>query len=291
MPHRTPAFQHPEGLIAHYTTASAAFEHILPARRLKLNPYRKMRDPTENRDFAPLIGLRGAPGTDVHEVVQGVIRELAEARDSVRLASFTAERPVADDGPLRASVAVFNCAWYRPRMWEQYGGDHRGVCLLFDRDRLVAEINQRLPPTLDARHVIYTPEGIAGMAAFFDNRVLDPATHSQAIADYIDAFQEGLFFRKSDDFATEFEFRIVLSAASTLPEPSEDEDYEIDADGAVKVGYGDALVAVVVGHEFPNWQIDGAVKACDRAQVRLGKLAWQSGRPSVRLLGDGHDNE
>ena len=37
-------FTKPEGLLAHYTKASTAFEHILPGK-LRLSPYRLMRDP------------------------------------------------------------------------------------------------------------------------------------------------------------------------------------------------------------------------------------------------------
>ena len=47
----------PAGLMAHYTTAEAAFEHILPEERLRMSPYADMRDPIENKGRHPRHGL------------------------------------------------------------------------------------------------------------------------------------------------------------------------------------------------------------------------------------------
>jgi Protein of unknown function (DUF2971) len=40
--------------------------------------------------------------------------------------------------------ATFDCAWARPRMWEQYGDNHTGACLLFDRGRLEASLRNEV---------------------------------------------------------------------------------------------------------------------------------------------------
>src|SRR5687767_13141736 len=41
-------------LLYHYTRAETALNYILPARTLRLNPYRAMRDPLENKEL-PLM--------------------------------------------------------------------------------------------------------------------------------------------------------------------------------------------------------------------------------------------
>ena len=38
---------------------------------------------------------------------------------------------------------AFDCSWARPRMWEQYGDNHAGACLLFDRGRFEAILHHR----------------------------------------------------------------------------------------------------------------------------------------------------
>jgi hypothetical protein len=36
--------------LCHYTTADAAFGHIVPSGELRMSPYARMRDPLENRE-------------------------------------------------------------------------------------------------------------------------------------------------------------------------------------------------------------------------------------------------
>jgi hypothetical protein len=45
------------------------------------------------------------------------------------------------------------------------------------------------------------------------------------------------------------------------------------------VDYGDALFAVIVGERFPNWQLLGANREAERADVMFGKVGWHQGRP------------
>ena len=54
-------FEKPEGLLAHYTSAAVAFEHILPSGQLRMSPYRHMRDPAENKDIVPGTAWAGDP--------------------------------------------------------------------------------------------------------------------------------------------------------------------------------------------------------------------------------------
>ena len=43
----------------------------------------------------------------------------------------------------------------------------------------------------------------------------------------------------------------------------------------------DALVAVIVGERFPEWQRAGASELCDVAGVPLSRMHWEHGRPFV----------
>ena len=51
----------PEGLLAHYTSAAVAFEDILPTGKLRMSPYKRMKDLAENKDIVPGTAWRGAP--------------------------------------------------------------------------------------------------------------------------------------------------------------------------------------------------------------------------------------
>ena len=67
----------------------------------------------------------------------------------------------AGDG-VRLRDHAFDCSWARPRMWEQYGDNHTGACLLFDRGRLEATLmNDVGEERLYVGGVTYHREGIA----------------------------------------------------------------------------------------------------------------------------------
>jgi hypothetical protein len=83
-----------------------------------------MRDPTENKHLQP-----GIPITErslSSEAMQAVWARVRQARDGCRVLSMT--RDLTDP---EIAGDTFEACWARPRMWEQYGDIHRGVCLVF----------------------------------------------------------------------------------------------------------------------------------------------------------------
>jgi hypothetical protein len=267
-------FTRPEGLLAHYTKASTAFEDILPGK-LRLSPYRLMRDPAENKDLLQRRASRRfrppmpRPTPEVHAHIYA---DIQAARDRMRVFSLT--RDTED----RGEYPSFDCCWSRPRMWEQYGDDHRGVCLLFDRARLERVIREQWPDqrTRQFGNVEYRRDGSAKV---FQVTVLAPRILSdeedpvRAVPDFIEVNRDAYFFLKSDDFATEYEYRVVLTGTID------------DRDEYAYVDYGDSLVGVVLGERVPEWQEPGAVEACSRMNVKLGRMEWVNGLPGVVPVG------
>lgn len=239
-------FRKPEGLLAHYTKAATAFEHILRTRTLRLGAYADMQDPAENKDIVPGTATYG-DREDAEEGWNAAIDAIKQMRDSCRLLCLTHDAV--------STRGTFGCSWARPRMWEQYGDRHRGACLLFDRDRLhaVLEYEGQGHGAFYLGDVRYTEAGIAESAtrSIMDDRIFNAEERDEAIDEYIDTHHRDFFFLKSDDFRSEHEFRAVLLAG--------------DFDDDVHIDYRDALVAVVVGERFPDWQIAGAAEICNEA--------------------------
>ena len=63
--------------------------------------------------------------------------------------------------------------------------------------------------------------------------------------------------------------------------------YTTDEKGYAYVGYGDALVAAVVGRHFPLWQKPGARELCGQARVKLLCMWWEHGTPLPLWTGEG----
>ena len=268
-------FSKPEGLLAHYTKASTAFEDILPGR-LRLSPYRLMRDPAENKDIEPNIVTRH--GDSAIAEAWALIK--AE-RDRRRVLSLTRD---ADNG---GEFPRFDCCWARPRMWEQYGDNHRGACLLFDPMRLKRAIREQWPDerTRHLDNVEYRRQGSAEVyqRTVIADQILSDAQPPSAAADYINANRDAYFFLKSDDFATEWEYRVVLATDHTSDDADERHKsaHCNERDDYAYLDYRDSLVGVVLGERVPPWQWPGAVEACSRINVKPGRMEWRNGRPRV----------
>lgn len=261
----------PADLLCHYTTASAAFEHILPSGQLLMNPYSRMRDPLENRDphFSGAAGWGDNADAQFREffALQAAVRR---SRDGHHLLSLTQGDLDAAREPL---ARMFACPWARARMWEQYSENHAGVCLVFDRDALTATLQEQFGTEGGCWEgpVTYTPEGFSNSSA---GQVLfgqfDLANLDADVRRYVAEHHQDFFFLKTTDWATEFEYRFVAR-------PSQATDDE--ACSVRFVSYGSALRWVVVGERFPVWQRLGARRVADAAGAEFRRMMWDLNRP------------
>jgi hypothetical protein len=135
------AYGEPGELLFHYTRAATAFEHILPENKIRLSPYSRMRDPLEAQHWPEPSTFWVSPD----EPEQQDERELARlgvvvaAKAAARLLSLTAD--ATDYGE---ETEPFGRGYARASMWQLYGDDHQGVCLAFDRERLLSALRSGL---------------------------------------------------------------------------------------------------------------------------------------------------
>lgn len=246
----------------HYTTADTAFRYILPTGLLQLSPYSQMRDPLEANAWhmgASYYGEKDdAQARRFWEMQDYVYR----AKDQSKLLSVSVDVPSG-----AGELAMFGRGYARASMWELYADRHAGVCLLFDRERLADVLDEELARLGTSCHapVRYTVGGIAaapGASSFLMPDLGEDV--GEAIAHHVDSHREVLFFTKLADWEHEAEYRFVVVT---------------DHDGPVHCSYGDALRAVMVGHEFPAWQVPSAHAACEAADVKPLKLLWEMSRP------------
>jgi hypothetical protein len=116
--------------------------------------------------------------------------------------------------------------------------------------------------------VAYTPAGFhaSSIHEFIDEKVFQPKNRELAAQEIIANYREDLFFLKTDDWSTEYEYRAVLFT------PSDEYAY---------VSYGEALEAVLVSERFPVGERRAAEAACATAGIRLREISWIGGEPSA----------
>jgi hypothetical protein len=250
----------------HYTSREAAFGGILPDGSLRLSPYRVMRDPLENQHWR--FTFSGSGPRDDTELMEDLARydEFERRanngiRDRSYLLSLTIDAQPRPDGEREP----FCRGWARARMWEQYAEKHRGVCLVFDRERLADHFDRSVKNAGIARFyrraVAY--EGAGMLKPIIPHHELDDPDFLDR---YIAANADSLFFTKTRDWETEHEFRFVAIAGD---------------DVSLSVEYGDALVAVIAGEQLPAWERPAVESACQRVDAQALRILWKNWRPGL----------
>lgn len=259
----------PGEFLFHYTRASTAFEHILPDKRIRLSPYRSMRDPLEAQHWPDPPAYFVDPekeGQDQLELARlGVV---IEAKAAARLVSLTVDAADYDD-----NTDPFGRGYARASMWQFYGDDHRGVCLAFDRVSFLETLMRELG---DSSRIIAAPVKYVKSLTLDALPSQPPADLTSdgfyaAVDDYLAKNAERLLFTKLLDWSGEQEFRFVAVRHGT------DEER-----GPLDVSFGDSLRAVIVGAELPGWQRAGGEVICREAgDVELVRCIWNQRRPMI----------
>jgi hypothetical protein len=154
-------------------------------------------------------------------------------------------------------------------MWAAYASDHQGLCLVFDRDRLVERFRRTFEKagTLICDHVRYSDDDPLGTKAF----IVDAAeVHRLGVDDVLSGHARqharDLFLTKLTDWASENEFRLLLQGADDEPAHFE---------------FGDALVGVCIGHRWNREDDDRLAWLCRDAGVGVSKVWWRNGHPDI----------
>ena len=126
------------------------------------------------------------------------------------------------------------------RMWAQYGGNHRGICFIFDKDCLESVIQREL----GAKGRIYSGKVIYSNNS---NEVIDASTFNldtvnrdgteNVLSKHIDLHSITLFFTKNPDWRDEREYRFVLHGEDKNPE---------------FIPIKDCIKGMVLGTDFPD---------------------------------------
>ena len=188
-------------LISHYTRLEAA-ESILQSMtlRISLGSFLSANDPRETKywhfdvpEIKATHDFQLLHEREISDRIKRNIGSLSFARDTNTIEGY-----------------------YRPKMWAQYAENHTGVCIIFNRDRLLSSIHRTLNPIgrVYAENIEYfSPE------RDFDPRGCMNITRDDIIQENVNVIAEQImeepyrtfyFFRKHIDWQDETEFRVLF---------------------------------------------------------------------------------
>ena len=258
--------------VYHYTRAEAAINWILPSRRLKLGAYAKTNDPKEVKQWT--FGLGNVPLQADHVSIDEISARVSSAIKQ-QAHVFCAG---VDTGLVEGAGYEIHCRGFaRPRMWDQYGDKHKGVCLIFRRARLdKLFIDQHSDMTVHGGRVKYHDR-----SPFLDLRVDHPylidyprllrVGVQQYAIEHLHRHLGHFFFEKATDWRDEHEHRwLVVSSAS-------DDIY---------LSYEDALAGVVFGEDCPADHVRQCVRLARRPGTDFEQLKWKNSAPMLSVRDD-----
>jgi hypothetical protein len=258
--------------VYHYTKAETFLEKILPSNSLRLSPYTQTNDPKESKAwrFDANIQDHRQHSFDDWPLEELNARMNQELKDRTNVVCFSSDGPLAGDH-IRD---IHNRGWCKPRMWAQYGDDHRGVCLAFDRVKLESalrsEFKSKRPMAIGQVHyrdqmIVRNLHDPAYMVLIDE---LAKLGWDRYIHFHLQHSRGRLFFEKNADWSNETEYRCVVWGG----------------DGeSTFVNYGDSLRGVMFGASASDEMIESIYAATHHLGVFAQQLVWQGCSPWYAL--------
>jgi hypothetical protein len=251
----------------HYTRAEVAFEGIL-GTGLRFSSLNAMSDPLEATNWT--FAWSGRSGVSGGRLDDTPARMRDVAKQQLKIVCMTYDDP---GDQLADPWGWVYRGYARPRLWQEYADDHAGVCLAFRKDLLTHAFENELAQDgfLWQRHgrVDYDRWrrhglGLGSVVSPHDDPLVVTGAWGKspidALAGHLAVHGEELLFTKLPDWATEQEYRYALL-----------DDARMDR------YLPTALVAIILGHKFPESRLAEAQRACEDRNCALYRMQWGDG--------------
>lgn len=191
-----------ENTIFHYCDTDTAIKNILFDLELRLSPRNNSNDPLENTKPFHSIGSWGKDDTklasekDLDKVRKSTIKKLGQLKQ----VCFCMNDASVDSSNSEMLLYEYY-GFLKPRMWDQYGDNYRGVCLAFSKIDLLKS-DDLIPKPVQ----YFKYEHLRLQESIKSNHLKE-----QGFDEYFDQYfsrVEEKTFRKHQDYSGENEFRI-----------------------------------------------------------------------------------
>lgn len=252
--------------VYHYTKASTALDFILKNLTLQFGTYTRTNDPKETKTWEfDAITFEG------HDLSKYNRTEMSrwlsnELKSKAKVACFSTDR-----GPLAADHMkdIYRRGFAKARMWAQYGVNHTGVCLVFDRSKLLAAIKKHFGQCIllhgnvqyrDAQLV----RGIERHEYMIDMDLYESLGPQAYVHSHIQRHYQALFFEKLTDWRDEAEWRAVILT---------------DTPESIYLPYEDSLVSVVHGDATDPDTSESIMAATKGSGIEHIGIGWKNSSP------------
>jgi len=261
-----------KNLIYHYTTSDLAIAKILKDGRLKFGLYKNMNDPFEFLHRQMEFSYCDDDLQRSHDVLDKMF--IANRKwESLRELCFC-----CDDFEFSAKNNLshpYNRGWARSRMWSQYADTHKGVCFVFDKDKLRKAIMDNLTPS--------TYQMLSDKVSYDDNLEEyhqintvseDEINNGSALSNFFtDEKNRKYLFHKLKDYRDEQEYRfLIVDRGGKI----DDEEYFV----SIK----ESICGIIVGCNFECAYLQNIKQYSGIYQIPAYWIKWDWDVPKLSRL-------
>lgn len=191
-----------------------------------------MNDPRETKQWYLQVLHNPEDKTSVEEMMEsGTL-----LKKNIKLCCFT-----GDNFEKMNRSGLVGRGFCHPRMWAQYADNHRGICLMFDKNILTLNIFESLSKFGRILHnkITYSDlhDHIDEIAFRLHKDSVNDRGMEKVINEMQHKFYHSYFFKKNSDWQDEDEYRFVLLDSN---------------DGFRSFSIAKALRGIVLGLDFPD---------------------------------------
>jgi hypothetical protein len=249
--------------VFHYTRNSTALEKILFEDCFKFSSFADANDPHEYKD--KMIGDGGWGWEEVRDKADKTCEVLDKLLKDVSFISCCAN--FFEYGSLKTLGAL------RSRMWSQYGENHKGICLVFSKEKLISLLREKYKDEMylfyqdDVDYKEYLYENSEYDSIEINSDSFDGKTPDSIAVDHFEKYKRELLFIKQLDYIDEHEHRIVArrkeSGIGTIAPP----EFKVSK----------CLIGVILGDRFPEAYMPTIDKLSKDIGFEYRQLHWESG--------------
>lgn len=252
--------------VYHYTRSTIAIDYILKSGTLRFGAYTSTNDPKETKswEFSLLTFENRDLGKYKH--VEMSQEFSAQLKSRANLCCFSTDSGLLTGDHMKD---IYRRGFAKARMWAQYGDRHTGVCLVFDRQKLLGTVKRQF-----GRHYL-----MHGPVRYRDAALVRGIEHHEYAIDidlyeslgpvaylrsHVQRHNQSLFFEKLADWRDESEWRIVV-----LTKNQED----------LFLKFEDSLVAVVHGDATDPDLSEEMMAITEGSNIQHLGLRWKNSSP------------
>jgi len=266
-----------ENVIFHYTTSAIAFEKILPFGKMRYSSLENTNDPLEYKRLYLNANIWSDGSNEQRELIHNTKSHIESVRKAgCKMACFSSNNNEEIDNTdfNFSSIRYLGCA--KSRMWSQYGDSHKGIVLVFDKNKLLKELALRNYQCLEiySDDIQYTGFDFKSFPVMNGERI-KKVGKDIFTREFLKEYHKLLFFTKDSDYKDEKEYRIVV-----FTEP------EVETFMSIST----SLIGIVIGDRFPDGLMPNLKYYAEKYKVNCRRIWWEKGVPSL-LFCNPHSEE